>query len=359
MEEYEVFIETMTGQRIGQLPFETLDLTLRFNEPGRGRVVIPTSLFPNMDVFDTLYRLLIRRNGVNLMSGPILSIERNWSEQDDLLNISIADDLYLLSTRLIVPVPSGPPYTSADHDVRAGAIETVMHQYVYYHAGAGAKTERKINGLTQAADQGRGATVTARGRFVPLLSMLQNLALLGGFGIRVVGLQFQVFQPADKTSTAIFSREMNNLIQFARVCSAPAGNYVYVGGGGEGTSRVIIESGNSTSITRWGRIEAWKDQRNTSDTTELNQSASQYLTEQSEKEQRIQFSANASLDNVGVGDIVSIVFDGIVYNETIRQISIKYDGVAEDVTIASETDKPGIYQRMDDAEDSLTLLEVR
>jgi hypothetical protein len=162
--------------------------------------------------------------------------------------------------------------------------------------------------------------------------MLQNLAVLGGFGIRVVGLQFQVYQPVDKTNEVIYSREMNNLLRFSRNVQKPGGNYVYVGGGGEGTSRVIVEGGNNASISRWGRIEAWKDQRNTSDTGELNQA---------------------------LGDIVSIVFDGVTYTETVRQILIKTDGVSEEITISSGTNKPEIYQRMDDAEDSLMLMEVR
>jgi hypothetical protein len=359
MADYEVFIESMDAQQIvGQLPYETLEITLRFNDIGRGRLTIPASLV-QFDLFDNLYRLRIRRNGSNLLSGPVTDITRDWDGQDDLITIGITDDLYLLETRLIVPVPSGPPYTSADHDVRTGAIETVMHQYVYYHAGAGAKAERRIPGLTQAADQGRGGTVTARGRFTPLLSMLQNLAVLGGFGIRVVGLQFQVYQPVDKTNEVVYSREMNNLLRFSRNVQKPGGNYVYVGGGGEGTSRVIVEGGSNTSITRWGRIEAWRDQRNTSDTGELNQAITRYLIEQNDKEQQIQFSALASLDQVGLGDIVSIVFDGVTYTETVRQILIKTDGVSEEITISSGTNKPEIYQRMDDAEDSLMLMEVR
>lgn len=355
-----MFIETMSGQRVAQMPFESLNLTLRFNEPGKGRIVLPYQVMPSVNLFDQPYRVLIRRNGTNLMSGPVTGITRTWNGRDDMIDIGITDDLYLLATRLIVPVPSGPPYTSADHDVRTGAIETVMHQYVYYHAGAGAKTERQISGLTQAADQARGMSITARARFVSLLKMLQNLATLGGFGIRVVGLQFQVYEPVDKTGEIVFSREMNNLIQFARQVSAPsAGNYVYVGGSGEGTARIIVESSNTTSVVRWGRIETWKDQRNVSDPTELTNSATQFLLEQAGKEERIQFSAYASLDEIGLGDIVAVAFDGTVYTDIVRQITIKYDGVSEDVTIASGDDKPGIYQRMNDAEDKLTLLEVQ
>jgi len=356
--DYEVFIESMDAQLVGQLPYETIEIMLRFNDVGHGKITVMTSLV-QFDLFGTPYRLRIRRNGSNLLSGPITSITRDWDGQDDILTIGITDDLSLLKTRLIIPVPSGPPYSDADYDVRTGAIETVMHQYVYYHAGAGAKPERQIPGLTQAADQGRGSTVTVRGRFMSLLSMLQNLATLGDFGIRVVGLQFQVYQPVDKTNEVFYSNEMHNLLKFSKNIQKPDGNYVYVGGGGEGTSRVIVEGGDSASMSRWGRVEAWKDRRDTSDTGELTQAITQYLKEQNDKEQQIQFSALASLDQVGLGDVISVVFDGVTYIETIRQILIKTDGVSEEITTSSGVSKPGIYQRLDKAEDSLMLMEVR
>jgi hypothetical protein len=356
MADYEVFLEDMTGQRVGQLPFESLQITLRYNEPGRAKLTLPAAQM-TVDVFDTPYRLLVRRNDVNIISGMVTSVQRAWDTNNDQMDISITDDLALLDTRLIVPVPNGPPYTSADHDVRTGAVETVMHAYVNAHAGAGAIASRRIAGLTQAADQARGGTVTARGRFLPLLSMVKKLATLGGLGFRVVGLQFQVYQPS--VTSVTFSAEMNNLLKFVRTVSAPGGNYVYAGGGGEGTSRVIAEAGSLDSIMRWGRREMFLDQRNTSDISELQQAITARLNEQTGKEETIQFEGTASLDQVGLGDIVSVAFGGAVYPITIQQITIRTDGVSEDVIMTSGTEKPDIYRRMDDAESSIALLEVR
>jgi len=354
--DYEVFLETMSGERVGQLPFESLQITLRYNEPGRAKLTFSAAQM-TADVFDTAYRLLVRRDGVNLMSGMVTSARHSWDANDDQVDIGITDDMALLGTRLIVPVPGGPPYTSTDHDVRTGAVETVMHAYVNAHAGAGATTARRIDGLTQAADQARGGTLTARARFTPLLSMLQKLASLGGLGFRVVGLQFQVYQPVSPAIT--FSQEMNNLLKFTRTVSAPGGNYIYAGGGGEGTSRIIVEAGNFDSIMRWGRREMFLDQRNTSDISELQQAITARLNEQIGKEETIQFEGTTSLDQVGLGDIVSVEFGGTVYPITIRQITIRTDGVSEDVVMTSGADKPDIYRRMDDAEESIALLEVR
>lgn len=359
MAEYEVFLETTDGQTIAQIPFEQIDLTLGYNNPGKARLSVLYSYFSSFDLFSTQYQVRIRRDQTPLFSGPISSVTREWDGTTDVLSIDVVDDLYLLSTRLVVPVPSGPPYTAADSDVRTGAIETIMHQYVYYHAGAGATTARRISGLTQATDLGRGATVTARGRFVPLLDLLKGLATLGSFGIRVIDLEFQVYQPTDKSTSVFYSSEMNNLATFSRSVSAPRGNYVYVGGGGEGTSRVIVETGDSASISRWGRIEMWKDQRNTSDTNELLNTATTLLSEQSQSADVIQFSAYASLDQVSLGDIVSVVYGGVSYPTTIRQITVSTDGVGEDVKIASGPDTPAIYQRLETVEQDLTILEVR
>jgi hypothetical protein len=354
--DYEVFLETMSGERVGQLPFESLQITLRYNEPGRAKLTFSATQM-TADVFGTAYRLLVRRDGVNLMSGMVTSARRSWNANNDQVDIGITDDMALLGTRLIVPVPGGPPYTSADHDVRTGAVETVMHAYVNAHAGAGATTARRIDGLTQAADQARGGTLTARARFTPLLSMLQKLASLGGLGFRVVGMQFQVYQPV--SSAVTFSQEMNNLLKFTRTVSVPDGNYIYAGGGGEGTSRIIVEAGNFDSIMRWGRREMFLDQRNTSDISELQQAITARLNEQIGKEETIQFEGTTSLDQVGLGDIVNVKFDNTVYPITIRQITIRTDEVSEDVVITSGVDKPDIYRRMDDAEESIALLEVR
>ncbi|MEJ5222855.1 MAG: hypothetical protein WHV44_00245 [Anaerolineales bacterium] len=356
MADYEILIDDLSGARVGQLPFEQLQMTLRFNTPGRAQISLPTSAAP-VDFLVGTYRLVIRRNGTNLMSGIVSEARRRWDGGQDTLNLDVEDDLALLAARLIVPVPLGPPYNSASHDVRTGPIETIMHQYVAWHAGANARAERRIPGLTQAADQARGATVTARGRFVPLLGMLQYLADLGGFGFSLAGMQFQIYEP--QVSSARFSREMNNLINFERGVRQPDVNFVYVGGSGQLENRIIVENWDFDSIQRWGRLEGWRDQRNLSDSAELQNVAARALAERMQAAETIRWSAETTLDSIGLGQRVTVAFDGAEYTDIVREIRVETDGVSEHVVVASNADAPRIFQRLDAVENSLRLLEVQ
>ncbi|MEZ0396840.1 MAG: hypothetical protein ABWK53_10485 [Anaerolineales bacterium] len=355
--DYELFFEDFFGSRIGQSIFEKFEILLRFNEVDRARVYIPYSQV-TVNPLTNMYRVVIRRNGQILFSGPILSAIREWNE-NDLLTLEAAGDLYLLSTRLVVPVPSGPPYSAAAADVRIGPIETLLHEYVYYHAGAGAKSERRIPGLTQAADEGRGQEVTARGRFVPLLSLLQQLANLGNLGIRMKDLKFEVFEPRDLSSTVFFGPDFRNLLQFTHEVSVPNCNYMFVGGGGEGTSRVVFERENSRSILRWGRIENWLDRRDTSEISELNNAAEVLLNEQLDLEESLSIVAETSPEEVSPGDLVSVSFDGHIYQIRVNELQIEFDGLKESVKLSSGTAAtPRIYSRVRLIEERVLKLEV-
>lgn len=359
---YEIFVESMNGtERLGQLSFESLALTMRFNSPGKYEIKLPVSAM-QFDFFKNACRLVILRDNSILFSGPLDKVTRKWEGMKDDLILTGVDDMQFLANRIAVPVPGGPPYTSADCDVRTGPIETLLYDYVKFNAGSGAIAARQIAGLTLGIDQGRGVTAQARARFTPLLPFLRKIAILDNFGFRVRGMKFEVYQPQDKTELVIFAQEMNNLISFKHEVNYPKANYVYVGGGGEGTSRVIVEGGNADSITQFGRIEMFKDQRNTSDTNELQQVITQELLGKGSKI-AIEFSANANLDEFGLGDLISVAFDGVVYQDVVQEINIKTDGVTENVIVTSGSvgvsSRPDIYNQVNNLQDSISLLEAR
>lgn len=204
-----------------------------------------------------------------------------------------------------------------------------MRQFVDVNAGPNALPERRI--LTLAPDNGLGSTVTGRGRFHTLLELLQTLAINGGgLGFRVVQvgneLQFQVYQPTDKTKSAFFSPLLGNLSSFEYSQEAPESNFAIVGGGGEGVDRILLQKGDSESITKYGRIESFIDQRNTSDDTELIQSLDEELTNKAEKRsfnfQPIDTPQLAYNKDYGLGDKVSIVLTQP--NEVIDQETLYY-----------------------------------
>lgn len=355
---WEILIFSIDGSLLGFLPFEQIRLALRFNAPGRAEITLPYNTIPaEIDFYRYLLRASIRRNGYTLLSGIISEVRRSWQNDKDTIEIAILDDLAILAKRIIVPVPSGPPYTSATHHILSGPIETVMHQYVYWHAGAGAKPERRIPGLTQAADQGRGQHITARARFRPLLDMLQYLADLGGFGFRITDLQFEIYQPTE--ASIAFSREQGNLLRFDYTFRQPNSNYVYIGGAGQGEYRIIAEVQSPSCIQRWGRLEEWKDQRNLADIRELYMAAEHQLNKQTRISNLWRWSGIAALDTISLGQKVKVLFDNTEHEDIIRSITISTDGTHEAVEISSAQDMPEIYRRVEELEDSVSLMEVQ
>jgi hypothetical protein len=174
------------------------------------------------------------------------------------------------------------------------------------------------------------------------MELLTSLAVNGGgLGFRVVqvddSLEFQVYKPSDKTRSAFFSPLLGNLAAFDYSNENPEANYVLVGGGGEGAARIIKQKGDSSSIAKYGRMESFVDQRNTSEDGELNQSLDEELTSKSEKHSfnftPIDTPQLAFGRDYGLGDMMSIVLtqpNEIVTKETLQYFVSFYQTVQEE-----------------------------
>lgn len=224
-----------------------------------------------------------------------------------------------------------------------------MRQYVDANVGPSAKTDRQL--LTLAADPLVGGTVTGRARFVPLLELLQALALVSGndLGFRVVqvgtDLQFQVYTPADKTGRDVFSKALGNLREVEYVIDATElATYVYAGGVGEGTARTFDEFPDPPAIVTWGRQERFLDAREAANATELRQAITAHLAERAERTELrlapVDTDALAFLTDYALGDKVRVVFDGAVIDDVVREVTLKLTRDGEEVLPAIGT--PGI-----------------
>ena len=254
MATYHLYVRDMDRLLAAEVDaFASLELTLRYNAPGRWMLTLPWADAAAAYLTVGAGGLVVVRDGTVLLSGPVEWAERTWNANGDVLVAAGPDDTGLLASRVALPDPAGPPYTAHEYDVLTGAAETIMRQYVAYNAGASARPERKIAGLTLDVDHAAGASITGRARFVNLLTLLQQLGLAGGVGFRVVqdgtDLEFQVYESRDLTASVIFSSAMGNLAQFEYGTTAPEANYVICAGGGEGTARTFAERGDSSSIT--------------------------------------------------------------------------------------------------------------
>lgn len=288
MSNYALYVRDADRRTMAEVDhFTRLDLELRFNEVGTWAIDVP----PGGDAARRLAPgagLIVVRDGETLLSGPVRAQRRSWSDERSLATFSGPDDAVYLRDRLAYPVPSGPPYAAAEADVRTGVASTVMRAYVDANAGPGANPERRVRGLALGTDPLIGTSGTWRARFVGLLELLQSIAVAAGdLGFRVVqagtDLEFQVYQPVDRTRTAIFSPKLGTLRAFEYAVEPPELNYVIVGGGGEGTARLFVERGDPDSIVEWDRIESFRDRRDTTASDELSLTADEELTERAVK----------------------------------------------------------------------------
>ncbi len=316
MADYRLYIRDSSLRRIAEVgDYQKLDLVLRFNEVGSWALDMPGDSDP-AQLLTWGGGLIVTRDGAPFYSGPVEKLNRRWNAKENTLVASGPDDLVYMKRRLALPVPGGPPYTSQAHDVRTGPAETVIKAYIEANVGTGATADRQVTGLTVAADTALGTSVTGRARFHNLLKFCQELALAGNdIGFRVVqvgtALEFQAYQPSDKTRVAIFSPGLGNLLAYEYTAEAAEANYVYCAGGGEGTARTIAEDGDDDSIERYGRVEMFRDRRDTTETAELAQTIDEELAR---NKQRVKLTLTpidtpslAFVGDYALGDLVTVI----------------------------------------------------
>jgi hypothetical protein len=328
-------------RRTGQVEdFRSLTMPLRFNRTSSWVLELDEKA-PVADLFGRTSGVIIARDGVPLLSGPVTGLRRTRQGGRRTLIVNGVDDTVWLERRLALPVPSGPPYTAAAYDDRSGAAETVMRGYVNDNLGPGATAARRLPALTLLADEARGTSVRGRARFVTLLELLQALALAGGdLGFRIVqvgvGLQFQVYLPADRTRSAVFSLELGNLRGYDYAVAAPTADYVYVGGGGEGTGRVIVEGGDQPTVDLYGRVEVFIDRRDTAVAADLEQTRAETLLEQRETTslsiEPVDTASVAFGRDYGLGDRVSVVIDRETVQDVVREVTLTLTREGERLT---------------------------
>lgn len=398
---YKIYVRDRNLSRVAEITdFLSLELLPKFNDVGAWALVLPTDTKATSELIKPQAGIIVVRDGVTIFSGPVTKRSRNWNNTQDETTVSGTDDNIKL-LNLAYPVPSGD-FTLNAYDVRTGNAEAIMKQYTDANLGATARSERRV--LTTESNQGLGGLVTGRGRFHTLLELFRSLALIGGgLGFRVVqvgtALEFQVYQPVDKTRTAFFSPLLGNLADFEYSVQAPEANYIIIGGGGEGAARIIKERGDSESIAKYGRIETFIDQRDMTDISELEQTLTEELAEKGEKTSlsitpidtpQLTFGRDYNL-----GDKVSVVItqpnevidvDTLYYfisayqtvpveTERVRKIQEKIDVVQDivreiKITLSLEGERispvvgtsdtaPRIYDRVNDLERRTSNLERR
>lgn len=304
---WEITVRDGSGARLGIVDvYEKLSLFTRHLDVGAWvlEMDLDDPLVP--DLIAPGAGIIVKFNGAVKLSGPVRTpVEIKIDGASRSIAFTGPDDLTILRDRTAHPQPgtATPPYSGSAYDVRTGAGETVIKAYVDVNAGPGATLARREPGFSIATDLTRGATVTGRFRWGNLLDRVAELATLSGLGLRCLDRVFDVYQPVDRSADVEFSTPRGSLAGLSYRRDAPAATYAYVGGGGEGTARTIVEAENSSALADgWPRIEVFADRRDTTDPTELAQAATSALIGED----------SAGTDRVGVS-ITTTDTDGTEY----------------------------------------------
>ncbi len=335
---FAVYVRDASGARIGEAnELGMFTLTDRHNGLGTWEMRLPWSHPARALLWQPGHGIEVERTTevdgeattVVLASGPLRSARRDSDGIADTATLYGATDVLWIARRRAHPQPasSAPPYSSQAYDVRTGAAETVLKAYVDVHAGPGAIVQRRVPGLTIAADAARGSTVTASARWQPLAELAAGIATRGGLGVRCVGLEVDVYEPTDRSGDGIeFSEERGNLGPFTYTLRSPEATYVYAGGSGTGTSRTIVEGQDPAAAIGWGRSETFIDRRDTATTADIDGSIAETLATSAATSALAADVIDTPTCFYGVhyelGDLVGIDVDGTVVARPVSELTV-------------------------------------
>jgi hypothetical protein len=273
--------------------WSTLQVTLRWKEPGSGQFVVPAfryileQLVPGCRI--VVLRTVLGKQSI-LISGPVERKSREWSDNGEnggvgKLTVTFADDMAWLAARVAYPDPLRTPnLQESDHWVYNGNPEQGMLRLVRTQCGAEALAPRRVPKLVTAAFSGLSGTGTIalgptydldqRGRLEKLTDVLRRMAAMGygsgfdpdslGFRTRQTQLGgenvilFEVIRSRNLAGQVHFSEAMGNLKYYNYVEEAPKLTHPIVGGAGDGADRYINEFPTTDEENlAWGRFEGY------------------------------------------------------------------------------------------------------
>lgn len=297
--DYEFFIRDSEHKIIGQIDqYTKLEMKKRFNNVGSFILELDAS----SKAADLLFLgggFVAYRNGKTtpFFSGQVRKYDVDWNAKSEKITFSGPDDNIWLADRRAVPDPVNFDFDTYAYDVRTGIPSTIMSEFVNYNAGPSASMPRRVSNLTIGTDLVLGTSATWRARFQRLINLLNKIAQdSGGLGFQISNMEFSIYQPTDKSGKITFSAGRRNLAAYRYTLEYPEENYMWGGGGGDGTDRTILTREDSSSIVTYSRIETFYDYRGAVDDTEL-------ALNMSQKQERDASKISLSLTPVDTGAV--------------------------------------------------------
>lgn len=259
-----------------------LTLFERHNEPHTWTITGPLQ---QMEMFDEGAGSILFSDNTQVASGEVLetsagSTTDSQGHQQETMTATFASDFIVLGDRVIVPSPTFAMPTGsifnfpAAYDLRSGAIETLIIDYIRAHAGDLAVTNRQVPRLRVPTSQGRGGTTQVSGRFDNLGTLVSSLAEAGNLRVEVKHVEDVngawldvVIEPvADLSADIRFGSgaftSAGRITNWTWRKQRPTTTRVLVAGGGELAARNMVHLTRPPAETTWNRaVEILIDQR--------------------------------------------------------------------------------------------------
>lgn len=317
-----------TGVRQAEVDlYEKAEVLARINDVSTWSLSMPTdSDAGRIFASDQFARLEIAVDGAVWRSGPVTRIVREVDLDDDMLEITGADDTVWLQRRNAHPQPGTavPPYSVTAYDVHTGSASQVLAELANVNAGPGAVAARRVPGLVVPVPAPAGPVITVSARWQNLLALLQDTARGAGLNFDVVDLTFTAGLPADRG--AVFSAGLETLGAWKLTAPAPKANKAVVAGGGTGAARIIREISDATSIAGWGLVETFQDRRDTTDLAELDKAGTETVAAGvlpvSVAFTPLDSDGQAFIRDWGLGDRVTVRAGNLTVVDSIREVHV-------------------------------------
>ena len=324
LDNVKVYVTDQLGQRVGELDvYTSLKAKKIFNDVGTCVMEVSrqTPLLVEITTPGFGIEVWDQDTQLPIFYGWLDVDEQKFDATSDTLTVTYNDDNVLLSYRLAHPSPAEAfiPYNVQAYDVFNGQVSSALCHYVDVNLGLSAVSTRVMFGLA-SVDAHYGNSVSVQARWQNLLEWLKDTAVQGGdVGFRVdrpghTALQFVTYAPRDKTDDVKFSTKLGNVRAGSLKVTSPKGTYVYAGGSGDLTARLIAEASDAEALALWGRREYFYDINNISDATQLQQAAQKATVDQGATTEFSLEILNTDNQRWGVdydlGDKVTAIFVG-------------------------------------------------
>lgn len=355
-------------QRRGQVVATACTAVFRDADVGTWQIDVPLNS-PRAELFQDGWRVLISDGDVT-MSGPITDIAPNVA--DKTLTLSGVDDLVHLRDRLVYPNPAQAAGAQGDaYYKRSGQAGPILYALIRDNVAWGALPDRQVDGFAVSSSS-IGSDITTNLRFKNLLEAARELARLGG--ITFTGVQepdgrivVRFYAPVDRSRWVRFTGKNTGVSEGSYNLGGPTGTAAIVAGQGEGAARTIIER---TRPSEWGRrIEVFKDQRDTDDLAELEQSATEVLDDGAASAGAQFTVAETPRHRFGIdfllGDTVTVEVGTLSITEPVRAVELAWDGHGRTAKLtlgdndAADQDTPTDVKRWKELDARVRSQEVR